>query len=228
MPSNYQYVCKPSVSGSYKVTVRPYSEQEVIYERLVLVAEMCILNQIAEDFAIRLTNIPFVRQNYRMHANSIQYRFNDVRRKINRQMLNKRIQEHFNESVCEIVDSLEQNTKWVENLMKSELINNVKYEFVDCVFCVGFLGGLVDILNTLHRKMYGKWCEEYDSVKESLCLIDDYVSSQLLNGEKKPKLNGISDALTKFFALIHEESVKFVEKSKQERKMLCSKETTTA
>ena len=82
MPSNFQYVCKPSVSGSYKVTVRPYSEQEVIYERLVLVAEMCILNQIAEDFAIRLTNIPFVRQNYRMHANSIQYRFNDVRRKI--------------------------------------------------------------------------------------------------------------------------------------------------
>jgi hypothetical protein len=76
--------------------------------------------------------------------------------------------------------------------------------------------------------MYGKWCEEYDSVKESLCLIDDYVSSQLLNGEKKPKLNGISDALTKFFALIHEESVKFVEKSKQERKTLCSKEMITA
>jgi hypothetical protein len=228
MPSNYQYVCKPSVSGSYKVTVRPYSEQEVIHERLVLVAEMCIMNQIAEDFAIRLTNIPFVSQNYRMHANSIQYRFNDVRRKINRQMLNKRIQEHFNESVCDIVDSLEKNTQWVENLMKGELINNVKYEFVDCVFCVGFLGGLVDILNTLHRKMYGKWCEEYDSVKESLCYIDDYVSSQLLNGEKKPKLNGISEALTKFFTLIHEESVKFVEKSKQERKMLCSKETITA
>ena len=82
--------------------------------------------------------------------------------------------------------------------------------------------------NGMNRKMYGKWCEEYDSVKESLCYIDDYVSSQLLNGEKKPNLNGISDALTKFFTLIHEESVKFVEKSKQEKKMLCSKETITA
>ena len=228
MPSNYQYVCKPSVSGGYKVTISPYDERKAFEERLVLVAEMCILNQIAEDFAIRLTNIPFVRANYRMYANSIQYRFNDVRRKMNRTVLNKDIQAHFNESVCEIVDGIEDNTKWVENLMKGELINNVKYEFVDCVFCVGFLGGLVDILNTLHRKMYGKWCEEYDSVKESLCLIDDYVSSQLLNGQKKPKLNGISNALTKFFTLIHEESVKFVEKSKQEKKKSCSKETITA
>lgn len=228
MPSNYQYVCKPSVSGSYKVTIRPYSEQDVIHERLVLVAEMCIMNQIAEDFAIRLTNIPFVLEHYKMYAKNMQYRFNDVKRKINRVVLNKSIQEHFNKSVCDIVDGLEANTEWVEKLMKSELINNVKYEFVDCVFCVGFLGGLVDILNALHTKMYGKCCEEYKSVKESLRYIDDYVSSQLLNGEKKPKLNGINDALEKFFALIHEESVKFVEKSKQEKKMSCSKETKTA
>ena len=216
----FVYKKQPTVSGSIKVTVRPTTIEERFEERLVCVAELCVINQIAEDYATRLANIKIVKENYRQYSNGILWRFNDISRKMKRVMKNKEQADHFSESICNVVSECEANVEVVEKMMITELVQKVSYEYIESVFCVGFVGGLVEVLESLHMRLYGKSCEEYKKIKSNLEFLDDNVSIHLLNNNKKPDMNVIDQYIEKMFDNIRKNCKEFVKKSQEERKCL--------
>lgn len=228
MQNNLQYVCKPSVSGGYKVTVKPYNAQQDIEERLVLVAEMCILNKLADDYSVALSNIPCVKERFNMYAKSSRWRFNDVRRKMCRVTGNKTLFEKFESDICEIIDNDEMNIEWLENTIKSQLVGKIEWQYIDAVMLSGILSGLIDILMVLNYRLYGKYGDEYAKIKEDIDVIEKAFGDKLLNKGSHPDLTNVGDALESFFKNIKQKSEEFVKKSKKERELSCLKETKTA
>lgn len=228
MQNNPQYVCKPSVSGGYRVTVKPYNSQQDIEERLVLVAEMCILNKLADDYSVALSNIPCVKERFNMYAKSSRWRFNDVRRKMCRVTGNKTLFEKFESDICEIIDNDEMNIEWLENTIKSQLVGKIEWQYIDAVMLSGILGGLIDILMVLNYRLYGKYGNEYEKIKEDTDVIEKAFGDKLLNKDLLPDLTCVGDVLETFFKNIKQKSEEFVKKSKKERELSCSKETKTA
>lgn len=223
MPSNYPYRLQPNASGGFKAIV---TQDMSFDQRLVAVTEVCVINQIAEDYAIRLANHKYVKEHHHLQTHNILYRFNDVKRKMNRVMRTKEQQNHFHESICVVVDDIEASLNWVEKMLVGELINRIKYEYVESTFLVGFVGGMVKVLQGLNKSLYGKGMQEYDVIENDLKIIDDDVSNNLLNEKQRPCLTNVNDALDKMFTIIRDKSIEFVKKSREERR--CLQETLKA
>lgn len=228
MTSKLQYVCKPSVNGSYKVTLQPYNRQNDTEERIVLVAEMCILNKLADDYSVILSAIPCVKENCHLHTSQSRWRFNDVRRKMCRIVGGKSLFERFESDICEIIDNEEKNIKWLENTIKAELVGKIEWQYIDAVMVSGILGGLIDILMVLNYRLYGKRGEEYETIKEETSAIERVFGDKLLNSNTRPDFTNVGSTLETFFKNIREKSMEFVCKSKKERENSCSKETKPA
>lgn len=228
MQNNLQYVCKPSVRGGYKVTVKPFDPKAVDEERLVLVAEMCILNKLADDYSVLLSNIPCVKENCHVYSRNNGWRFNDVRRKMCRIIGNKALFERFESDICEVIDSDEKNISWLETTIKSELVGKIEWQYIEAVMTVGILGGFISILTVVHERLYGKKCEPYERIKDNTDKIESFFKGKLLNSGVEPNYSCINEPLTAFFKNIKKKSEEFVEKSKKERELSCLKETRTA
>lgn len=228
MQNKYQYVCKPSANGGYRVTVKPTDNQKETNERLVLVAEMCILNKLADDFSIRLVNLPVVKEKSSAFSKSIGHRFNDIRRKMCRFVGGERKFESFETNICEIIDKSENNVEWLEKNVKSELVGKIKWQYIETVMLSGIVGGLVEILILLHKSLYNKKCEEYEEIKGIVNKIETTSGENLVNKGVMPDYTRIYDNLGLFFKNIRKKSEEFVEKAKKERELSCLKETKTA
>lgn len=223
MPNNvtYSYVKQPRYGDSIRVRVTPRKQGMSLDQRLVAVAEMCIINRIATDYADRLYNVPIVKEKFKMHGKDICWRFNDLRRKMNRQMYNERDKGHFDDCVCAIVDDTEKSLDWVETMIKSELVGVIKYEFIDVVFCISFLRGFVDILKNVQMCLYARHDKEYDDILETIDYVNNSLGEVSLNGETV-RLASIEEAMTKLFKEIKEKSIAFVAQAKKERELCLS------
>lgn len=228
MPNNvtYAYTKQPRYGDNIRVTVTPRKDGMSLDQRLVAVAEMCIINRIANDLADRLYQIDIVKNSFSVQGKDICWRFNDIRRKTNRQMYNSEDKCHFHDCICEVVDDTEKSLEWIEKVVKSELVGIIKYEYVDVEFCISFLLGFVDILKGVQNCLYGRHDKEYDSIREDIQLIHNNLGEISLNG-KDVRLEGVEKSMTKLFKEIKEKSVAFVARAKKERQQ-CSKETKTA
>lgn len=220
MQNKYQYVCKPSASGSYKVTVKPYDEQKKLNERLVLVAQMCVLNQIAEDYATQLANIDFVKNSCRAFSNNNLWRFNDIKKEMSRIVGGRQKFERFCDNICKLVDDSEKNISWLENSIKSELVGKVKWQYIDFVITTGILGGLVSILIEVYRRLYNKENDKYEKIKENTNTIERSFGDTMLNKGVCPDYSCIDEPMNAFFKNVLEKSKWFVEIAKKERKLL--------
>lgn len=223
-----QYQLQPSVRGGYKVNVKPYSEHEAMNNRLVLVAEMCILNKLADDISIRLANIPCVKEQCHTQAKSFGHRFNDVRRKMCRFVGGRDKFERFEGDICKIIDESEDEITWLEKSLKSEIVGKVSWNYVEVVMVSGILGGLIDILMFIHDRLYNKRCDEYEEIKAGVNAIERCFGDYLLNKDIQPDYSGLYGQMDKFFKNVKKKSEAFVENAKKERRLLCSKETRTA
>lgn len=226
MPSNYQYVCKTSVRGGYKVTVRLYDEQKNLNERLVAVAEMCVINQIAEDYAEELANMDFSKENIHIYSNFIYSRFGDIKRKMNRQMYEEREKGRFNECICDIVEECHNNMKWAEMLSKDELAKADTCINVDAQICLSYIGGFVKILKNVQNLLHGKHYYEYDLIEENVSAANKLLAKKSTNTEQI-RLKSVEDALKKVFNLIKDKSIAFVAQAKKDREQ-CLRETKKA
>ena len=218
----YAYVKQPRYGESVRVRVVPRQNTASLDQRLVAVAEMCVINQIAEDYAAELANMEISKERFHVHSNYAKSRFTDVKRKINRQMYNERDKGRFNECICEIVDSCENNLKWVEMLSKDELLKVVDKERVDAVLCLSYSNGFVGILKRVQDILYGEHYREYDMITEEF----DAIRLILCNGDgdvESMRMNNVEKAITDAFAQIKEKCIAFVAQAKKEREQ-CLKE----
>lgn len=196
-------------------------------DRLVIVAEMCILNQLAEDYALRLINMESIKAGFRTQSKNIKWRFNEVKVKMNHVMVSDEQKEHFHESVTSILDDEENLLKRTEKLIKGELVSVVKYQHIEEVYLISFIKGSVEIIQQIQRRLYGKVNTSYEQIITSLDEIDNGMKGTTLN---KGKLNmaGIDNAFNQMFGAILKRSKKFVEDSKRERLESCSREMKQA
>ena len=218
MPNSvtYQYVKQPRYGDDIRVRVVPRQQQPSLDQRLVAVAEMCVINQIAEDYATRFANLDIIKKKFHVHSNYINNRFGDVKRKMNRQMYNERDKGRFNDCICEIVDSCENNLKWVEMLSNDELAKVVDKERIEAVLCLSYANGFVSILKKVHLILYGKYYDEYDNIADEL----DAVRRSLCNGDANVgsmRMYDVENAINLAFKQIKEKCVAFVAQAKKER-----------
>jgi hypothetical protein len=181
---------------------------------------MCVLNQIAEDYATQLANIDFVKNSCRAFSNNNLWRFNDIKKEMSRIVGGRQKFERFCDNICKLVDDSEKNISWLENSIKSELVGKVKWQYIDFVITTGILGGPVSILIEVYRRLYNKENDKYEKIKENTNTIERSFGDTMLNKGVCPDYSCIDEPMNAFFKNVLEKSKWFVEIAKKERKLL--------
>lgn len=219
----YAYVKQPRYGDDIRVRIAPRQTCMSFDQRLVAVAEMCVINQIAEDYAEELANMDFSKENIHIYSNFIYSRFGDIKRKMNRQMYTEREKGRFNECICDIVEECHNHLRWTEMLSKDELKKADTCINVDAQLCLSYIGGFVVILKGVQNILHGKHYYEYDLIEENVSAANKLMAKKSTNTEPI-RLKSVEDALNKVFSLIREKSVDFVAQAKKEREQ-CLRET---
>ena len=198
--TNLVYRPQPSIRDNYvvRVKVRPNAvaeEAKVASYRMLL--ETISLQILANDVLTELVNMPEVKGRFRSY-------FKDIFGKLNhaRVCLKRRFGDIYYElenSVCEIVDESEKHTKWCIVMIEDVLAGKVSYVDMKVAARVGFIGGLIDILNQLHKAMTGKSSSDYSQAYETLKLIDRRFDFQSLNEGKDPDYDKAKESMVRMF-----------------------------
>lgn len=165
--------------------------------------EMFILRRLLEDLIEELERLPEVKSRFRGRMVEARARFNDMRRRLNRNMGREQL-EKFEEKVCGVVDSVDEYVNACRLELKSVLVQKIGYEQIDAAALIGLIGGVSRIMQTLNRRLTGRTDYDLQSIMECVEYVDDNYGYRLLNPDSMPDYTPTTEPFVRLFKKIEE------------------------
>lgn len=173
----------------------------VTYLQRKLVLEIMVMSQLAQDLMTEFRNLPEIKEKFRYECAKFHEFFNQHRKRLKRTLPSKAF-EDFENDICDIVDECDENVSWVRNMIESQMFNKIPYNKIKAATLIGMIGGLIDIIRTVHSRINGKRNIEYDKIYEYLKYIDDRLEFKPMNKGVEIDFASCNDAMTKLFIQI--------------------------
>lgn len=185
------------------------------YIQRKLVLEIMVMSQLAQDLMTEFRNLPEIKERFRYECSQFCEVFNQMRKRLKRTLPSKAF-EDFENDICDIVDGCDENVEWVRNMIATEMTNKIPYDKIKSATLIGMIGGLIDIIRTVHSRINGKRNMEYDKIYGYLKYIDDRMCFKPMNQGVDINFASCNDAMTKMFIQIGEKIDQFLKKQDYE------------
>lgn len=165
--------------------------------------ELFVLRRLLEDLIEELQRLPEIKRRFRSYAMEARGRFNDMRKKLNRNM-GKEQTERFETKICGVVDSVDDYVSVCRAEMKTILVQKIGYEQVEAAILIGMIGGISRIMQTINKALTGKKDCNLAIIMDCIEYIDEHYGYRLLNKDKLPNYDPITEPFVKLFKKIEE------------------------
>lgn len=182
--------------------ISPEKEQKQI-NSIRLSFELFVLRRLLEDLIEELQRLPEIKLRFRAYAMEARSRFNDMRKKLNRNMGKEQL-ERFETKVCGIVDSVDDYVDACRAELKGVLVQKIGYEQVEAAALIGMIGGVARIMQTIHRALSGKSDYNLQVITECVEYIDIHYGYRLLNENVLPDYEPTTAPFVRLFKKIEE------------------------
>lgn len=181
------------------------------YMQRKLVLEILVMSQLAQDLMTEFRNLPEIKEKFRYECSKFCEVFNQMRKRLKRTLPSKAF-EDFENDICDIVDGCDENVEWVRNMITTEMTNKISYNKIKAATLIGMIGGLIDIIRTVHSRINGKRNMEYDKIYDYLKYIDDRMGFKPMNKGVEIDFASCNTAMTQMFVQIGEKIDQFLKK----------------
>lgn len=181
------------------------------YIQRKLVLEIMVMSQLAQDLMMEFRNLPEIHERFRYECAQFCEVFNQMRKRLKRTLSSKAFDD-FENDICNIVDGCDENVEWVRSMITTEMTNKIPYNKIKAATLIGMIGGLIDIIRTVHSRINGKRNMEYDKIYDYLKYIDDRMGFKPMNQGVEIDFASCNTAMTQMFVQIGEKIDQFLKK----------------
>ena len=153
------------------------------YKDAVTALKIYVYTQIVMDLMTELINIPDVKKKVRYETACIIDILSRQRKRLKRAISENDLKA-FDELVCDIADNSEASVNAVRNSIKAEIVQKLKYEYLEPAVLTVMIGGMLDVIGYVCTMAKQKSNTDYDECLRYLNLIDKKMEFKSLNGDK--------------------------------------------
>lgn len=180
------------------------SQKEVNSWRYVF--EIFVLRQFLLDILEELEETKGIKGVFRGKMIEAKSYFNDMRKRLNRNMGKKNMLK-FEERVCDTVDGIQAHVDVCKAVLRSELVQKLKYEDVEAAMLVAMAGGVTRVMQSIYKSLQGKENYELSKIDECIEYIDQNAHFRLLNKDVIPDENVVAQPFVELFKEIEKRIV---------------------
>lgn len=192
-----------SASKRHNVNMLSPKDPQKEVNAIRLSFELFVLRRLLEDLIEELQRLPEIKTRFKAYAMEARSKFNDMRKKLNRSMGKEQL-ERFEEKICGVVDSVDDYVAACRAELKSVLAQKIGYEQIEAASLIGMIGGVTRIMQTTHRALSGRSDYNLSAIDECIEYIDVHYGYRLLNKDKLPDYDTITEPFVRLFKKIEE------------------------
>jgi hypothetical protein len=159
--------------------------------------EMHVFIQLAKDRMVEIANTDALKP-YRYEVMMANEAFAGFRRKL-RRTVGAAECDQFDSLVCDIADMSDEDLAWVRSMLRTQMVNKVRYDQIDAAILIGITGGFIDMSRKLYRLLFGKSSTDLDTVYRYLKMIDNGMEFSRVNEAVDPDFAPCLEAMEKMF-----------------------------
>ena len=159
--------------------------------------EMYVFIQLTKDLMGEMLNNTEARP-YRVDLLVAFESFNQFRKKLLR-IVGEEGLAAMEDEVCEVVDSSEANVTWVRNMIKSQMVNKIRWQQVEMAVLIGMIGGFISIVAQVYNAIFQRKSTDLENVYRNIKHIDKSIGFEALNENTSVDFACCRGAMEKMF-----------------------------